>query len=158
MNVINRTIQADGKDHVVETARGDVGIITLDGPLDGSLTVVGDGDVNARRSGSGNGNARRSGDGNGSARRSGDGNGNAIRSCDGSGSAFSTTGARHLTSPTSGKPLLIDVQHGTVGCGCFIGTLQELTDPARDDLPPDHWAHKLTADNLATITQEDLGK
>jgi len=48
------------------------------------------------------------------------------------------------------------VQHGTVRCGCFIGTLPELTDPARDDLPPDHWAHKLTADNLSTITQQEL--
>ena len=40
--------------------------------------------------------------------------------------------------------------------GHLKGTLQELTDTARDDLPPAHWAHKLTADNLAVITQQEL--
>ena len=164
MTDITRTIQADGTDHVVETARGDTGTITLDGALRGGLTVLGSGDVHAFRTDSGHGNAYRSGNGDGDATRDGNGRGNADRSGNGYGNAyrsgigytFCEAGARRLTSPTSGRTLLIDVQHGTVRCGCFTGTLQELTDPARADLPPDHWAHKLTAGNLATITQEEL--
>jgi len=148
MTDITRTIQADGKNHTVTTVAGDTGTITLDGALRGGLTVVGDGDVHAVRTG----------DGHGDAIRAGSGYGDAIRAGSGNGSEFCEAGARRLTSPTSGKPLLIDVQHGTVRCGCFIGTLQELTDPARADLPPDHWAHKLTAGNLATITQQELEK
>ena len=156
MNDITRTIQADGENHTVTTVAGDTGTITLDGHLDGSLTVVGHGNVHAIRSGRGNGDAIRSDSGDGYARRTDSGYGDAIRTDSGHGFAFCEAGARRLTSPTSGSPLLIDVQHGTVRCGCFMGTLQELTDTARDDLPPAHWAHKLTADNLAVITQQEL--
>ena len=78
MTDITRTIQADGTDHVVETARGDTGTITLDGALSGGLTVLGSGDVHAVRSG--------------------DGSGDAIREGSGHGNAFCEAGKRRLTT------------------------------------------------------------